>query len=153
MITEQLKLVKIHENTHLIDSCIQILNEEWPRESGNRMKTMKRSSDNFPICLALINGHEKVLGFVKLTSEKPFNPVIFVESLVVRKDCRGKGIGRFIMEQVERIGKELNFTKIHLTTIEQQGFYCKLGYYNVSPKMNICINHNGNNKILMCKNI
>ncbi|OTF77200.1 hypothetical protein BLA29_007320 [Euroglyphus maynei] len=117
MIQETLKLVKIHENTHLIDQCIQILNEEWPRESQKRMATMKRSSDNFPICLALINSDdpEKVIGFVKLTSEKPFNPVIFVESLVVVKEYRGKGIG----------------------------------YYYLTPKCN----NNGNNKILMCKNI
>ena len=151
MITETLKLVKIHENTHLIEQCIEILNEEWPRESKQRMKTMKRSSDNFPICLALIDdqqqNQEKVIGFVKLTSEKPFNPVIFVESLIVSKEYRRKGIGRFIMEQVEKFAKELNFEKIHLTTTDQQEFYLKLGY--LLPK---CNNNNGN-KILMYKHI
>lgn len=148
----EVKLVKIHENTNLIDECVRILNEEWPRDASNRIKSMKKSSDNFPMSLALIDSERNVLGFVKLSSDKPISPILFVESLVVEKNNRHKGLGRFIMNQVENIAKERQFKKIHLTTTDQEQFYCKIGY-KIDKYSSIFKNKANNTKILMYKNI
>src|SRR5690606_26854132 len=81
-----LKLVKVHENKHLVEQCIALLNEEWPRDKAARLRTLNKSSDHYPMCLALVDtDNQSVLGFVKLTSELPFNASIFLESLVVDK--------------------------------------------------------------------
>lgn len=37
-----LRLVKVHENVHLIEQCIALLNDEWPREKATRLKTLKK---------------------------------------------------------------------------------------------------------------
>ena len=99
------RLVKVHNNVHLIEQCIDLLNEEWPRDKSTRLKTLRKSSDNYPICLALVDDNENVLGFVKLSSELPFNQSVFLESLIVSKCNRSKGLGRFIMVEVEKLVK------------------------------------------------
>ncbi|UXI20179.1 transcription factor COE1 [Sarcoptes scabiei] len=150
MDTKFLKLVKIHENADLIDDCVRLLNEEWPRNSEIREKTLRKSSEKIvPMCLALIDSDRNVFGFVKLTSEKPFNPIIFIESLIVAKEHRSKGLGRFIMDQIEMIACSNQFEKIHLTTTDKEEFYRRLGYERL---------HNSSidrsfDKILMFKNL
>jgi len=126
-----LKLVKIHENDHLVEQCIALLNDEWPRDKTIRLKSLQKSSDNYPICLALVDEHENVFGFVKLSSELPFNRNIFLESLVVCKAKRSQGLGRFIMVEVEKLVKSSSFGRITLTTIDKEPFYIKMGFSRV----------------------
>lgn len=160
-----IRLVKVHENGHLLEKCIALLNEEWPRDPAKRRQTLLKSSDRFkPLCLALIEADEaeaeaeaednpeKVIGFVKLTTERsPFDRrsaacTVFLESLVVARECRGRGHGRFIMEEVERMLLEEEEVKevkledgrpsverINLTTIDKERFYEKLGFRRVTP--------------------
>ena len=155
-----IRLVKVHENGHLVEKCIALLNEEWPRDAAKRRQTLLKSSDRFkPLCLALIEADEaednteKVIGFVKLTTERsPFDRrsaacTVFLESLVVARECRGRGHGRFIMEEVERMlleeeeeVKEVKLEdgrpsveRINLTTIDKERFYEKLGFRRVTP--------------------
>lgn len=131
--------MKVHENVHLVEQCIALLNEEWPRESTSRRKTISRSSDRFtPLCLALVEvgqqeENEKVIGFVKLTSEMSLfdrhsKRTIFLESLVVSVSHRGLGLGRLILQEVERLLQIASFDRINLTTTDKESFYEKMGY-------------------------
>lgn len=130
-----LRLVKVHENVHLIEQCIDLLNDEWPREKATRMKTLQKSTNDFPLCLVLVDENEAVIGFVKLSSERPFNMNIFLESLIVSKANRSKGFGRFIMSQVEQIVKSSGYGRITLTTTDKEAFYLKMGFKRLFDKL------------------
>ncbi len=54
----------------------------------------------------------------------------YIELLAVRKEFRGRGIARQLMEALETQARALGLHTIHLTTQDYQarGFYRKLGY-------------------------
>lgn len=122
-------LVKLHDRLDLLEACIELLNSEWPRPPEMRSRRLLKSSDRFPMCLVLVDvSNSSVLAFAKLTAELPFNPVVFIESVIVRRDLRGLGLGRRIMEESERIVKQAGLNRITLTTTDQVEFYERLGY-------------------------
>lgn len=55
---------------------------------------------------------------------------LFVKYLVVSDALRGKGLGRRLMEEAERIARERGYLGIYLDTYDFQArpFYIKLGY-------------------------
>ena len=70
----------------------------------------------------------RIIGYVKFKYE---SGVIYVRNLIVAEDRRGEGIGRKLMEQVERTARQLRAHKIYLSTGEKwrvRKFYEKLGY-------------------------
>lgn len=70
----------------------------------------------------------KIVGTVKAKYD---GGVIYVRNLIVAKDKRGQGIGKRLMEEIEKIGKKLNTHKIFLFTMEKwdaSKFYKNLGY-------------------------
>lgn len=56
-----------------------------------------------------------------------------VEYLCVRKECRGKGYGRQLLEKVEEQAKEAGIRRIFLNTYSFQApeFYKKMGYHQL----------------------
>jgi ribosomal protein S18 acetylase RimI-like enzyme len=70
----------------------------------------------------------RVVGTVKARYEVG---VVYVRNLIVAKEKRGEGIGRRLMERVEKAGKKLGAHKMFLFTMEKWKacrFYRKLGY-------------------------
>lgn len=70
----------------------------------------------------------KILGTVKARYEVG---VVYVGNLIVAKDRRGEGIGRRLLEKVEKAGKKLGAHKMFLFTMEKwkaSEFYRKSGY-------------------------
>lgn len=128
MSANQLKLVKIHDHPHLIDQCVKLLNQQWPRKDSIRLQSIRKSCEDFPMCLALVDDHDHVYGFVKLTKETISIKTIFVHSLVIEPNSRGKGLGRMVMREVESIAKQGGFQRISLLSKDCEIFYRKLGY-------------------------
>jgi len=70
----------------------------------------------------------KIVGSVKAKYE---GGVIYVKNIIVDEDRRGRGIGRKLMERVEKEGKKIGGHKIYLFTMEKWGsskFYKGLGF-------------------------
>ena len=70
----------------------------------------------------------KIAGYVKF---KYVCGVVYLSTLIIASEKRGKGIGKKLMERVERTAKNLKAHKIFLFTGEKWDvgqFYEKLGY-------------------------
>jgi GNAT superfamily N-acetyltransferase len=77
-----------------------------------------------------------VVGTVLLTlcldamyEERPYG---LLENLIVDADARAEGVGRALLEHVERVGRELGCTKLMLLSnarrTEAHAFFERLGY-------------------------
>lgn len=70
-----------------------------------------------------------VIAHAKLSPIPSDTSAVFVESVVVDQQYRGKGFGRMIMIEVENhCFNVLRCQTLYLCTIDQEGFYQKLGY-------------------------
>lgn len=70
----------------------------------------------------------KVVGSIKARYEVG---VVFVKNIIVAKDKRRQGIGKKLIEQVEKTGKRLGAHKLYLNTMEKWNstpFYKSLGF-------------------------
>ncbi|XP_048733979.1 N-alpha-acetyltransferase 80-like isoform X2 [Ostrea edulis] len=63
-----------------------------------------------------------------------------VESVVVRKNLRGKGYGRKIMLETEQYAKRKGMTTLFLSTHDKQDFYKHLGYTFCEPIVSFGVN-------------
>ena len=52
----------------------------------------------------------------------------WLESVIVKKTMRGKGIGKLLMLRLEATAVAQGYDTAYLSTHDQQGFYSKLGY-------------------------
>ena len=66
-------------------------------------------------------------------------PFINIHDLIIDKDCREKGLGRSLLQQIESIAIERKYCKITLEVREDnftaQNLYTELGFKDVIPKM------------------
>ena len=70
----------------------------------------------------------KIIGTIKAKFEVG---VIYIGNLIVVRDKRGQGVGRKLVEKVEKAGRRLGAHKIFLFTMEKWDatkFYKKLGF-------------------------
>ncbi|XP_029714234.2 N-alpha-acetyltransferase 80 [Aedes albopictus] len=131
----------IHQHVDLLDQCVQLINSEWPRSYTARLWSLKSSKDTLPTSMVLIDTAENekstVLAHAKLSPIPSDSEAVFIETVVVDRRYRGKGLGRFLMNEVEKhCFKTLRLRAIYLSTIDQEGFYAKLGY-NFCKAMNM----------------
>lgn len=151
----------IHQCEELIDQCITLLNSEWPRSYTARLWSLKASRDSLPTSMILVTRTDKyksrVIAHAKLSPIPADTEAVFLESVVVDQKHRGKGLGRLLMNEVENHSfGVLGSKRIFLSTIDQDGFYLKLGYkfckaINMFGTRN-CIN-NSTKKIWMMKSL
>lgn len=137
------ELLVLHENKQYLDECADILNEEWKRSKSARLHSLEKSCDNFPTCLILlgnINGVNNVVAHCRLSKVLGKPDSVFVESVVVRKDLRGKGYGKKIMLQTEQFAKRKGITTLCLCTHDKQNFYKHLGYTFCEPVVSCGVN-------------
>lgn len=117
----------------LLEQCVAILNQEWPRSDTIRLRSLTTSSPNLPTNLILTQTFPDegvfVIGHARI-SRIPKNPAaVFIESVVVHPDLRGKGLGKYLMLRCEQYCLEtLGFTVAYLTTHDKQMFYSRVGY-------------------------
>lgn len=124
----------LHQHPELMKQCCDLVNDEWPRSETARMLSLRTSCDKMPTCLILLSKDKKVIGHCKLTPIPSIKESCFVESVVISKSLRGKGLGTFLMKAIEEYCRQvLKLKMIHLSTKGQEIFYEKLGYEICEP--------------------
>jgi len=85
--------------------------------------------------------NNRIVGFLSLHVQHILHhskPTCEIQELNITSELRGSGIGALLMNEAERIAKELNLEEIELTTKihreRAQTFYRNLGYTNTHNK-------------------
>lgn len=82
-----------------------------------------------------------VLAHLRLVKVPAEAKACFIESMIVHHEFRGKGIGSFVIKQVEKYCEEvLKLKCIFLSTYDSGEFYMKIGFHLTSA---ICVYGNG----------
>lgn len=112
-----------------------LINSEWPRSETARMCSLQASCDTLPCSLVLTgDDFNYVLAHCKLSPIQGKKKACFVQSVVVDKRYRGQGLGRLIMKFTEDYCRVvLGLNVIYLSTIDQDGFYERIGYQHCPP--------------------
>jgi len=149
-------LVAIHSldyttKDYVKDSCCHMLNVEWPRSHVLRMRSLNSSCNDFPMCLALMSstlvdsdGNPVVLGHVRMTRIPTIPRGVWIESVILHPDLRGRGYGKYLMLKAEEFALSRGFNEAYLNTIDQQVFYSRIGYQFCDP---VCA-YGGNSKLV-----
>ncbi|XP_017578703.2 N-alpha-acetyltransferase 80 [Pygocentrus nattereri] len=130
-----IRIVPLHERWDLLEACAELLNTQWQRSMGARLHSLRQSSNNYPVNLLLLEG-EKLIGQARV-SRVLGSRSLFVESVVVQPQLRGKGYGRALMEGVERYARGRGCTRLCLTTHDKQHFYSHMGFVPSQPVQNV----------------
>ncbi|OQV22084.1 putative N-acetyltransferase 6 [Hypsibius exemplaris] len=137
------ELFALHERWDLLDGCVALLNSEWKRSPEARAHSLRKCSEKFPISLVMIQRPFEhsvkclpaVVGHARLTFIIGKSGACFLESVVVDKSKRRKGLGRILMAETERFAKSRGYREFFLATHDAQEFYKALGYVYCSPIM------------------
>ncbi|XP_072536953.1 uncharacterized protein naa80 [Salminus brasiliensis] len=130
-----IRMVPLHERWDLVEACAELLNTQWQRSMGARLHGLRQSSNSYPVNLVLLEG-EKLIGHARV-SRVLGSRSLFVESVVVQPELRGKGYGRALMDGVERYARGRGGTRLYLTTHDKQHFYAHLGFVPSRPVQNV----------------
>ncbi|XP_037953129.1 N-alpha-acetyltransferase 80 isoform X2 [Teleopsis dalmanni] len=128
-------VVPIHTYPELMPATCKLINAEWPRSETARMRSLEASCDTLPCSLVLTtDGMSRVIAHCKLSPISSKKKACFVESVVVDKTVRGQGFGKLMMKFAEDYCRIiLNLQTIYLSTIDQEGFYERIGYEYCAP--------------------
>ncbi|XP_032781871.2 N-alpha-acetyltransferase 80 isoform X1 [Daphnia magna] len=143
MENHNIMIVALHDKPDSIEDCIKLLNDEWPRsktarnEHSIRLRSIESSNPNLPISLIMVSntttGKGDVIGHAKI-ARLPFEPAsCMIESVLINPANRGKGFGKLLMEECEKLAVKLGFSTAVLSTHDKQQFYQKLGYEFCQP--------------------
>ena len=138
----------LHRNPELVQEALEILEEEWPHEKSlreQRKRTMTEDGkDSLPCHLVLATSTTKrcngispvsVVGHAKLQKGdgRGDGSCAVIYSVVVKKQCRGQGFGRILMEKCEDYAMSCGMSYMYLSTKDRLGFYEHLGYQRCEP--------------------
>uniref|UniRef100_A0A1I8PPH3 N-acetyltransferase domain-containing protein n=1 Tax=Stomoxys calcitrans TaxID=35570 RepID=A0A1I8PPH3_STOCA len=128
-------VVPIHHYPELMKDTCALINSEWPRSETARMRSLEASCDTLPCSLVLTTeGLSRVIAHCKLSPIPSKSKSCFIESVVVDKSCRGQGFGKLIMKFAEDYCRVvLDLKVLYLSTIDQEGFYERIGYEFCAP--------------------
>ncbi|KAI0980869.1 hypothetical protein GJ496_005899 [Pomphorhynchus laevis] len=135
----KLKTYPLHHKTDLISACVDILCEEWPRNQNLRYQSIKKSNDEFPIWFVCFKDDDQfVVGccFVQLLKQvnHPLDTnSVFLQSFLIRKGCRQKGLGTIFLKQVEDYLHKNEISRIYLTSDNATNFYLRCGFCVCEP--------------------
>ncbi|GMS89934.1 hypothetical protein PENTCL1PPCAC_12109, partial [Pristionchus entomophagus] len=126
-------LVPLVDRQDLSLDCIALLNEEWPRSFTSREHSQNKSCRSSPPMSLLLIEDDVLLGHARMCLLPDRRDACWVESVIVRKSHRGRGLGKVLMNLTESKALELNFSKIFLSTHDQVPFYRSFGYEICAP--------------------
>ncbi|XP_043238394.1 N-alpha-acetyltransferase 80-like [Amphibalanus amphitrite] len=132
---EDYTVLPVHQHGSLMGNVCVLLNEEWPRSTTARMRTLQASCEEFPACLALVEQSrpDTVVGHAKLSPVPDRDDALFVESVVISPKLRGRGLGRHLMQLAEEYAASRGCRQLYLSTHDKQRFYARLGYTPCAP--------------------
>ncbi|CAL1544425.1 unnamed protein product [Lymnaea stagnalis] len=141
-----MEVLPLHKHKEYLETCIEILNEFWPRSKSAREHSLNQSCDALPISLAFVRKHNhevEVIGYSRIAAVQGIANACLVESVIVRESHRGKGLGRILMQLTENYAKVRYGVKtVYLNTLDQAGFYSKVGYIKCKPVISLGANAN-----------
>lgn len=123
----------LHKNKLFIQECADILNEEWKRSNTARLFSLESSNDNYPVNLVFVDDNNVVVGHSRLSLVVGQDKCCLVESVVIKKCMRGKGLGKLLMKETEQFAKSEGFKTVYLSTHDKQDFYQHIGYSFCKP--------------------
>ncbi|KAI3413603.1 hypothetical protein GPALN_011092 [Globodera pallida] len=108
-------LVPLVDKPELIDQCIDLLNEEWPRSREWRRIGLERLLGHSPpMAYVLIDiASDTLVGHARLCPLDLESSGCWVESVVVRNGMRGRGTGQKLMAMVEAEARRHGFNKVY----------------------------------------
>ena len=83
------------------------------------------------------------MGHVRLAKIPSKPSAVWIESVVIHPDLRGKRFGKYLMLISEKLAKDEGFLEAYLCTIDRQIFYSRCGYTFCDP---VCA-YSGNIKL------
>lgn len=91
----------------LVEAAVGLLNSEWGRSEAAREVSVRNCKEGFPVNLVLVEGPWPTEGwgavaYVRLSRCDDKEHAVLLESLVVDKELRGKGLGREMMAAAGR---------------------------------------------------
>src|SRR5512133_1120672 len=122
-----------------IETCITLLidafnpppwNDHWTRETGKRYLLDYLAGKNF-FGYVVIESDEVIGAMFAHRKIWWTNDEIFIDELFIRPDRQQQGCGKMLMEQAEKLSKELGLGGVTLLTNKYhpaKGFYEKIGY-------------------------
>ncbi|KAI1729253.1 acetyltransferase (GNAT) family domain-containing protein [Ditylenchus destructor] len=136
------KLYPLFAKAEYKGKVIDLLNEEWPRSITQReISISKCTNPDPPMSFILIEqSAEELIGHGKVCPVPNDINSCWVESVIVVKNRRGKGVGRLLMNFLEEEARKRNYTKMCLSTEEKEVFYRKCGYVDSPPILNFGAN-------------
>ncbi|XP_013088269.2 N-alpha-acetyltransferase 80-like isoform X1 [Biomphalaria glabrata] len=133
-----MEVVPLHKHLEYTEKCVQILNTYWPRSTAAREHSLAKSCDHMPISLAFITKPSEVIGYSRISSVQGIKNACLIESVIIDESLRGKGLGRILMKLTEDFAKSrLGIKSVYLSTLDQEGFYSKLGYVPCKPVISL----------------
>ncbi|XP_058855926.1 N-alpha-acetyltransferase 80-like [Acipenser ruthenus] len=136
MCDAEVTVVPLHRRPDLVGACADLVNSEWQRSRAARIHSLEKSCDGFPVCLVMVSRADQLLGHARLSLVVGQPRSLFVETVVVSRELRGKGYGRRMMEATERYARSRGFWRLCLTTHDKQHFYAHLGFVLSEPVQN-----------------
>uniref|UniRef100_A0A8R1Y3A4 N-acetyltransferase domain-containing protein n=1 Tax=Onchocerca volvulus TaxID=6282 RepID=A0A8R1Y3A4_ONCVO len=142
MFDEQYIFVPLIERKDLCSECINLLNQEWPRSLGARENTLRKSLNSTPPMSFIVidKKTDKLIGHARLCPLLTVPQSCWIESVIIDSDLRGKGLGCWLMNQLENEARKFGFKKIYLSSENKQAFYSKCGYSACEPVLNVGAN-------------
>ncbi|VDK85799.1 unnamed protein product, partial [Onchocerca ochengi] len=115
---------------------------EWPRSLGARENTLRKSLNSTPPMSFIVidKKTDKLIGHARLCPLLTVPQSCWIESVIISSDLRGKGLGCWLMNQLENEARKFGFKKIYLSSENKQAFYSKCGYSACEPVLNVGAN-------------
>ncbi|CAG9534545.1 unnamed protein product [Cercopithifilaria johnstoni] len=138
MFNELYVLVPLAERKDLCSECIGLLNQEWPRSVGARENTLRKSLNLTPPMSFIVvdKKTDKLIGHARLCPLPAVLQSCWIESVIINSSLRGKGLGCWLMAQLEDEARKFGFRKAYLSSKNKQRFYAKCGYSTCGPVFN-----------------
>ncbi|KRX75060.1 N-acetyltransferase 6 [Trichinella sp. T6] len=136
-----MEVYPLHSHLEYTDECIKLLNAEWPRSSHSRSHSLAKSNDHLPVSLVLVRtSDQRLLGHARLCRIPDRPQWCLLESVVIEKSERGRGLGRHLVQECERFAQKVGFLTIYLTTVDRESFYKHCGYTVCDPVITVGAN-------------
>jgi predicted N-acetyltransferase YhbS len=132
-----MKIEKLYDYIEMAEAVAKFLYDEFVSKSrspftfNDVLEFMKKTnSDRLPITYVAIE-HNECVGTVSLfendlSTRMDLSP--WLASLVVRYDCRKRGVGEKLIEYALNEAKSFGYKKLYLKTEKHGSFYSKRGW-------------------------
>merc|ERR1712226_201125 len=125
-----------------------IFDSYWPQ--ADRLSWLKRSNERFPLSFVLLNPVcVSVVGHVRLCMIADREDSVYIESVIVASNHRGKGYGSHLMKLTESECNKRGFKEAFLATSDKEAFYAHIG--SSVTEENYQVLHSPNDSIVALK--